>query len=174
MIGLPDRLCKVLRFASLSWLGGAMLLGAATLGAHPANASPLLHGAQASARLTAAPLPLQPIGACPDDGCATEITITPPPYPGDPQPYLGAPQPYPGGPGSDPIGREIDRWGPPAGNCGPYYPDPYAEADPPNCGIRCWYWRLRRGYCGPGCEYYAYRLHRDRHYFRKYRYACRS
>jgi hypothetical protein len=26
------------------------------------------------------------------------------------------------------------------------------------CGIRCWYRRLREGYCGRGCEYYFFRL----------------
>lgn len=25
------------------------------------------------------------------------------------------------------------------------------------CGIRCWYWRLRKGYCGRGCDYYQFR-----------------
>jgi hypothetical protein len=26
------------------------------------------------------------------------------------------------------------------------------------CGIRCWYRRLRNGYCGRGCDYYRFRL----------------
>jgi hypothetical protein len=46
------------------------------------------------------------------------------------------------------------------------------------CGVRCWYKRLRAGYCGRGCDYYRYRLndhpegtlyaHRER------RLACRG
>lgn len=27
------------------------------------------------------------------------------------------------------------------------------------CGIRCWYWRLREGYCGRGCDYYQFRAY---------------
>lgn len=26
------------------------------------------------------------------------------------------------------------------------------------CGIRCWYRRIRHGYCGRGCDYYMFRL----------------
>jgi hypothetical protein len=26
------------------------------------------------------------------------------------------------------------------------------------CGIRCWYARLRAGYCGRGCDYYRFRM----------------
>lgn len=26
------------------------------------------------------------------------------------------------------------------------------------CGIRCWYRRLREGYCGRGCDYYRFRM----------------
>jgi len=26
------------------------------------------------------------------------------------------------------------------------------------CGIRCWYKRLRAGYCGRGCDYYRFRM----------------
>lgn len=65
--------------------------------------------------------------------------------------------------GYDPIAREIDRLdtAQPAEGC--------IEGPPPDierrrvipdshglCGIRCWYWRLRHGYCGPGCEWYRY------------------
>jgi hypothetical protein len=53
-----------------------------------------------------------------------------------------------------------------------------ATHDADACGIRCWYWRLRHGYCGPGCEYYRYRLQlRDRDGIpvrRHPRYACGS
>jgi hypothetical protein len=66
--------------------------------------------------------------------------------------------------GYDPIGREIERLepAPPPGSC---EEDPYIERRrviPDSsglCGIRCWYWRLRHGYCGPGCEYYRYWAH---------------
>ncbi len=26
------------------------------------------------------------------------------------------------------------------------------------CGVKCWYWRLRAGYCGRGCDYYRFRM----------------
>jgi hypothetical protein len=26
------------------------------------------------------------------------------------------------------------------------------------CGVRCWYKRLRAGYCGRGCDYYRFRM----------------
>jgi hypothetical protein len=75
---------------------------------------------------------------------------------------------YPSRHGPDLIAREIERIGPPppppGGACAelsyPWRPQP-RRGDPlerEGCGIRCWYWRLRNGYCGPGCEYYYYRL----------------
>jgi hypothetical protein len=78
-----------------------------------------------------------------------------------------------------------NRWAPPPGHYEPegHYeeqppceePEPrYAahsfveHVDPPPhlhegdwdalCGVRCWYRRLRAGYCGRGCDYYRYRL----------------
>jgi hypothetical protein len=30
--------------------------------------------------------------------------------------------------------------------------------DERSCGIRCWYRRIREGYCGRGCDYYLFRL----------------
>ena len=33
-------------------------------------------------------------------------------------------------------------------------PETYEEP----CGIRCWYKRLRAGYCGRGCDYYRFRM----------------
>ena len=30
------------------------------------------------------------------------------------------------------------------------------------CGIKCWYKRLRRGYCGRGCDYYRFRMNEFR------------
>jgi hypothetical protein len=63
--------------------------------------------------------------------------------------------------GYDPIAREIERLepAPPPGSC---EEEPHIERRrvvPDSsglCGIRCWYWRLRHGYCGPGCEWYRY------------------
>lgn len=46
----------------------------------------------------------------------------------------------------------------------PYHSEPYRNE---RCGVRCWYRRLTSGYCGRGCEYYLYRLHKSR-------WACRS
>lgn len=44
------------------------------------------------------------------------------------------------------------------------------------CGVRCWYKRLRAGYCGRGCDYYRFRMTefpegRVRH--RRVQVACR-
>ena len=33
-------------------------------------------------------------------------------------------------------------------------PETYDEP----CGVKCWYWRLRAGYCGRGCDYYRFRM----------------
>lgn len=35
-------------------------------------------------------------------------------------------------------------------------PETYEEP----CGVRCWYARLRAGYCGRGCDYYRFRMTR--------------
>ena len=37
-------------------------------------------------------------------------------------------------------------------------PHPPAELDDDVCGIKCWYKRLRAGYCGRGCDYYRFRM----------------
>lgn len=63
--------------------------------------------------------------------------------------------------------------------------DHYGRVPPPrdyydykDCGVRCWYRRLRRGYCGRGCDYYRFRLKEfpegkfDSH--RRRRLACRG
>jgi len=110
--------------------------------------------------------------SCPDcTDCVVEIDI--------------APRAYPEREWEDPIARELKRseHAPaPLGACesdrAGRRPD-RRRGDPHNvegCGIRCWYWRLRHGYCGPGCEYYRYRMH---HYegrtgHRHPRYACGS
>jgi hypothetical protein len=36
--------------------------------------------------------------------------------------------------------------------------EPYMDYDEDYCGVRCWYRRLKAGYCGRGCDYYSYRL----------------
>jgi hypothetical protein len=116
----------------------------------------------------AAPAPSAlPVSGCRADcqdcrDCPTEIDIAPP----APPPVAYAPPP----PRDDPIAREIERFGPPP--IGPCERRQIvtrgrrATHDADACGIRCWYWRLRHGYCGPGCEYYRYRMYeygRGRH-----------
>jgi hypothetical protein len=58
--------------------------------------------------------------------------------------------------------------GEPAGACRPSYDDDEEEAPPPpryikECGVRCMYQRLREGYCGPGCDYYLFRMYEYRY-----------
>jgi hypothetical protein len=46
--------------------------------------------------------------------------------------------------------RYAERWG----------GDPrYIKPRPPECGVRCMFHRLRHGFCGPGCDYYAFRMY---------------
>lgn len=46
--------------------------------------------------------------------------------------------------------RYAERWG----------GDPrYIKPLPPECGVRCMFHRLRHGYCGTGCDYYAFRMY---------------
>jgi hypothetical protein len=56
--------------------------------------------------------------------------------------------------------------------------EPYIGYDEDYCGVRCWYRRLKAGYCGRGCDYYNYRLHAYQPgSLRRYgpnRFACRS
>ncbi len=123
----------------------ALVLAAGVLSSPLASAAPI----PAETFAAAGASPLTPVGACaePDD-CPTEIDIAPP-YP--------APNYR-----DDPIAREIEKLGPP-----PAYPcedekvvhGRRASPDADACGIRCWYWRLRHGYCGPGCAYYKYRFY---------------
>ena len=123
----------------------ALVLAAGVFSAPGATAAPLLSQGFGPAAAS----PLTATGACaePDD-CPTEIDIAPP-YPA-------------AGYRDDPIAREIEKLGP-----APAYPcegdtivrGRRASPDADACGIRCWYWRLRHGYCGPGCAYYKYRFH---------------
>jgi hypothetical protein len=147
------RLCFAGRALGLS----ATAVLAALLFAHTAPASPIA-SATRGAPVTLSGMMLQPIRdacgpSCPDcTDCVTEIDIAPAPYHG---PYHK---------GDDPIGHAIKRLEPSPLLAGPdACPETGIEGhrgDPSGCGIRCWYWRLRYGYCGPGCEYYRYRLSR--------------
>ena len=131
---------------------------------HPAHAAPLTPDTIAAAVAPARTADgIVRVGACREgcedcNDCPTEIDIAP---------------------RDDPIAREIERSGPPP--LTPCETDQVvtrgrrATPDADSCGIRCWYWRLRHGYCGPGCEYYRYRMY---HYgnptYHHPRYACGS
>jgi hypothetical protein len=164
--------------------GWIVLLAAILAGAMP-GAALALPGVQTIAGLgralhSEAGLPMIRASGCADDGAAC---------PDD---------------GPPPIRGRVSRWEPvPERHAVPYEPPAYEEpcledrrpartyvyhAPPPPrdypvyegdwCGIRCWYRRLRAGYCGRGCDYYRFRLtefpqgklgvYRDR------RYACRT
>lgn len=149
-----------------------VLLGFTSVQASPFNAVPI-EGMTAPAQP-----PLLRVSACKEDcpdctDCVTEIDIVP---------HGEIEKEW-----NDPIGHELKKLAPiaapsPEGAC----PPPYhverrhhrrdGDSASFGCGIRCWYWRLRHGYCGPGCNYYRYRMH---HYEKGYahyqsRYACPS
>jgi hypothetical protein len=155
-------------------LAAAFVLGAGFAADFSASAAPLSAALRFTSETTAHPT-LQPVRGrpcpepCPDCAdCDPEIE----PYPA--RPARRAPV-Y-----DDPIAREIERIEPVA--------DPDCETDSyverrrtssdnaGMCGIRCWYWRLRNGYCGPGCEYYNYRMfrHNAPGGSRVARHACRN
>lgn len=46
----------------------------------------------------------------------------------------------------------------PEGACSNDEPPPWGAPEWKNCGVRCMYERLRNGFCGPGCDYYYFRL----------------
>lgn len=141
------------RFAGL--IGAALFAGLLAASA-PLSAAPLtVFGTGSAGPAISAPLAMPVTGGC-REGCAdcndcpTVIDIVP----------------YPAPPHDDPIAREIQNFPPaPTDPCAdrPIIRGRRASHDADACGIRCWYWRLRHGYCGPGCEYYRYRLQlRDR------------
>jgi hypothetical protein len=47
----------------------------------------------------------------------------------------------------------------PGGACVDDGPPPWGAPVWKECGIRCMYERLRNGFCGPGCDYYYFRMH---------------
>jgi hypothetical protein len=146
-------------------LGALLLLSLCAIHTSPGQTAPLT--------LLAAPTSDAPhiirAGACREgcgddcSDCPTEIDIAPPPR-------------------DDPIAREIERFGPaplshPCETRDIVTRGRRATHNYDACGIRCWYWRLRHGYCGPGCEYYKYRMYhygRDEPPFRHPRYVCGS
>ncbi len=141
--------------------GIVLALGAGVLPGRLADAAPLTPAALAA---KAAPGILR-VGAC-REGCAdcndcpTEIDIAPRRAARD-----------------DPIAREIHRFGPaplePCERNQVVTSGRRATLDADSCGIRCWYWRLRHGYCGPGCEYYRYRMYNwGKQNYHQPRYAC--
>lgn len=103
---------------------------------------------------------LMPIGLCPDGHPCADYEEAPyeAPRRGPPAWDRKAPPPYP-----DEAYEHDDciedryaarayaiRTPPP-----PLYGEPAWEE---HCGIRCWYRRLREGYCGRGCDYYRFRM----------------
>ena len=147
-------------FRAVPMLGIVVTLGLCAGG--PVRAAPLPAEALPLAATASAVIP---VGACPEgypdcDDRPTEIDITPAPR-------------------DDPIAREIERSGPaPLEPCDTRQivtKGRRATHDADSCGIRCWYWRLRHGYCGPGCEYYRYRMyHFGKDGYHHPRYACGS
>lgn len=143
---------RVVRLPCAAWIG-AVVIGAVLAASAPLPAAPMLAARFEAAGAGAPVIPVA--GACREgcadcDDCPTVIDIVP----------------YPPPPRDDPIAREIQNFPPaPTDPCKdrPIIRGRRASHDADACGIRCWYWRMRHGYCGPGCEYYRYRLQlRDR------------
>lgn len=126
--------------------------------------TPAAAGAGAALSMTDLQLPrlaapqLMQIGLCPENGGPCEDDGYPPPdYPDDRRAYYPA---HP--PAGDPVqygedcpeekpARRAYAAHPPLDHREPVYWDDH-------CGVRCWYQRLRAGYCGRGCDYYRFRL----------------
>lgn len=144
------RIAKSVLGGGSVWLLGMaaiMLLQVAGAGAVP--------GPGAYAAANAAGLPLLQVRQCADGRPCPDYVDAPVPreYPVG---YDRDPPPYPPQDHEDCIedphaARLYPVRTPPA----PYYGDPMREEP---CGIRCWYQRLRAGYCGRGCDYYRYRM----------------
>jgi hypothetical protein len=156
MNGLPNGACRPFLGGHGLRIGAAILL-AALLFTNAVAALPL--GAPAHRAPAASQSILQPVRGggckepCPDcPDCIPEIDITPGPYPAPSRAYPDR---------DDPIGHAIKRLEPSpllAPDSCPDEGDPQRGEASSGCGIRCWYWRLRYGYCGPGCDYYRFRL----------------
>lgn len=149
MGGFPMRVCRFLLAGAALSLAGAIFFGA-LLFAGGALASPLKPLATQDVFTMMQPVRGGCAPSCPDcTDCIPEIEITPGPYRER----------------DDPIGHAIKRMEPSPLLAPDACPETEVERlrkNPSVCGIRCWYWRLRYGYCGPGCEYYRYRLDRRR------------
>ena len=141
MIAQPNGHRRLLQAIQGLCLGIVFLIGAALSAVSPSHAFQLSSSVQARSRGAGADALPRPIGGPPCVGSCAETRYAERGY--------------------DPIAREIERLepAPPPGSC---EEDPHIERRrviPDSsglCGIRCWYWRMRHGYCGPGCEYYRY------------------
>lgn len=58
---------------------------------------------------------------------------------------------------------------PPEGACAEDGAPPWGAPIWKECGIRCMYERLRNGFCGPGCDYYYFRMkeYKPRRFYRR-------
>lgn len=132
------------------------------------------------------------VGVCSDGsyGCSDHVRRPPPP----PDPHVSRWERYPGPPAEPTYSRDgydLPSHIEPLPPCEPVEyasrgyardalppPEPYMDYGEDYCGVRCWYRRLKAGYCGRGCDYYRYRLHAyPTGSLRRYgsnRFACRS
>ncbi|WP_088347426.1 MULTISPECIES: hypothetical protein [Rhodomicrobium] len=166
---------------SVLGLGAAWLAAIAAIALLAAARADAMPGASAAIGLhREAGLTLARGGPCPDGRPCAEGRYEEAPYEVPrhyPQGWKGDPPPYPPEAENsddcveDPYAaRAYPIRTPPA----PYPGDPMLEEP---CGVRCWWRRLRAGYCGRGCDYYRYRMtafpegHLGRH---PRRVACRT
>jgi hypothetical protein len=148
MGGVPLRVCRIaLAGAGLSAM--AAVFFSVWLFSIGALASPIISMANQTPNTMIRPARGDCAPSCPEcTDCIPEIEIAPRPYRER----------------DDPIGHAIKRLEPSPLLAPDACPETEVERlrkNPSVCGIRCWYWRLRYGYCGPGCEYYRYRLNRQ-------------
>lgn len=148
---------KTLARACALVLGAGVFLGSSAFAAPVPAGSPAIGRIASSTFLQVARVCEEPCPDCTD--CIPEIDVAPD--------------------RDDPIAREIEKLGPPRANAceDKIVPGRRGTPDADACGVRCWYWRLRHGYCGPGCDYYRYRMHeypagKPGHH--DSRYACHS
>ncbi len=141
---------------------GFTLLQAGTASALPSGATARLGGDAGYGRIE---MPLVRSGYCPDDGrpCPDDV---PPRYAEAPangpdwRPDRHVYPPQDGPDGCPPERYERHAYAGAPGEPAP--PPPPGYGGPPWeewCGVRCWYRRLRAGYCGRGCDYYRFRMY---------------